>query len=168
MTLKQMNEKAKELNMYGYDTAEAVFRHGMNSLISSQQALNADRANPIKYQIDRIVNDLHDIVIAENILREWYGIQFADIGTHKAIGGLGIQIYNGIDELSKALDREPKETDDWGLKKTFSYDWCEFTQLAEWNSTEYRKAFYGSPKNYSTTYEKVYGKVNDSQELVKS
>lgn len=158
MTLKQMNEKAKELNMQGYDTAEAVFRHGMNSLLSSKEALKADRANPIKYQIDRIINDLHDIRIAENILREWYGIQFADIGTHKSIEGLGTQVYCGIDEVANALGREPKETNDWYLKKSFSYDWCEFVQHAEQNSTEYRKAFSGNPRNYSTTYEKAYGK----------
>lgn len=155
MTLKQMNEKAKEL---GYKSAEEVFRHGMNSLLSSNEALKADRENPIKYQIDRIVNDLHDISIAENILREWYGIQFADIGTHKGLEGLGAQIFCGIDEVSNALGKEPKETDEWQLKKSFSYDWCEFTQLAERNSTEYKKAFSGNPKNYSTTYNKAYEK----------
>ena len=161
MTLKQMNEKAKELNMYGYDNAEAVFRHGLHSLLSSKEALKADRANPIKYQMDRILNDLHDIVIAENILRKWYGIMFCDIGTHKGTPGLGAQVYCGIDELAKALDREPQETNNWQLKKSFSYDWCQITQLAERNSTEYRKAFDGNPGHYSTTYEKVYGKEQE-------
>lgn len=50
MTLKQMNEQAKELNMAGYETAEAIFRHGLHSLMSSQESLKADRENPIKYQ----------------------------------------------------------------------------------------------------------------------
>jgi hypothetical protein len=152
-----MNEMAKELNMYGYDSAEAVFRHGLNSLKSSQASLKADRANPLKYQIDRIVNDMHDIRIAENVLREWFGIRFCEVGTHKAMDGLGIQIHCGIDEVANALDRNPEEKDEWGLKKSFSYDWCDFTQLAERNSTEYLKAFAGNPSNYSTTYEKVYG-----------
>lgn len=162
MTLKEMNEKARELNMYGYDTAEAVFRHGLNSLMSSKEALKADRANPIKYQIDRIINDLHDIGIAENILREWYGIKFTDVGTHNAIDGLGVQVFCGIDEVANALGREPKETNEWGLRKSFSYDWCEFKQFAERNSTEYRKAFNGNQRNYSITYEKVYGEAEDA------
>lgn len=157
MTLKEMNAKAKETNICGYTTAEAVFRHGLGSLISAHQALKANSENPIKYHIDRIINDLHDIVIAENILREWYGIMFANVYTHGS-RGIGIQVYEGIDELAKVLDREPKETDEFQLKKTFSYDWCEFVQLAERNSREYRKAFSGNPKNYSTTYEKAYGK----------
>ena len=157
MTLKKMNEMAKELNMNGYDTAESIFRHGLHCLQSSKESLKADRENPLKYQIDRIVNDLHDIQIAENILREWYGIRFCDIGTHKSMDGLGAQIYNGIDEVAQALNKEPKETNDWRLEKSFEYDWCRFIQLAETNSTEYRKAFDGNPAQYSTTYEKVYG-----------
>lgn len=157
LTLKQMNEMAKELGMYGYDDAEAIFRHGLHCLQSSRESLRADRENPLKFQIDRIVNDLHDIGIAENILREWYGIRFADIGTHKSLGSNGLLVYNGIEEVAKALGKEPVETNEWQLKKSFTYDWCEFTQLAERNSTEYKKAFDGSPKNYSTTYEKAYG-----------
>lgn len=154
MTLKEMNRRAKDLGAYD---AESVFRHGMNSILSSQASLKADRENPLKYQIDRIVNDLHDIRIAENILREWYGIQMCDVGTHRSLGGLGVQLYCGIDEVAKALDREPKETNDFQLRKSFSYDWCDFIQLAERNSTEYLKAFSGNPKNYSTTYERAYG-----------
>lgn len=161
MTLKRMNELAKELDIYGYDTAESVFRHGLNSLMSSKESLKADRENPIKYQVDRIINDLHDINIAENILREWFGIRFSEIGTHNGLNGIGAQVYNGVDELANALEIEPKEKNDWGLKKEFSYDWCEFTQLAERNSTEYRKAFDGNPSQYSTTYERTYG--NDSK-----
>lgn len=163
MTLKEMNEKAKALGMYGYDTAEAVFRHGLNSLMSSQQALKADRKNPLKYQIDRIINDLHDIVIAENILREWFGIRFCDVRTHGGETGTSIQVYCGIDEVAKALGKGVKEEDKMfcGLEKSFSYDWVSFTQLAERNSKEYRKAFDGNPKNYSTTYEEVYGGEED-------
>ena len=157
LTLKQMNEMAKELNICGYDDAEAVFRHGLNSLKSSQASLKADRANPLKYQIDRIINDMHDIRIAENVLREWFGIIFCEIGTHKSLDGLGMQTWCGIDEVAKALNCEPKETNEWGMKKSFSYDWCTIEQLAERNSPEYLKAFDGNPKNYSTTYEKVYG-----------
>ena len=157
MTLKEMNKRVQELNMYGYKSAEDVFRHGLHCLESAQESLHADRENPIKYQIDRIVNDLHDIGIAENILREWYGIRFCDIGTHKSLNCCGAQIYNGIDEIAQALSVELKEVDDWGLKKTFNYDWVQFTQLAERNSPCYRKAFDGNPKQYSTTYEKAYG-----------
>lgn len=157
LTLKQMNEIAKELGMYGYYDAESIFRHGLHCLQSSQESLRADRENPMKYQLDRIVNDLHDIGIAENILREWYGIRFCDIGTHKSLGRNGLLVYNGIDEIARALGKEPVETNEWQLKKSFEYDWCDFSQLAERNSTEYKKAFEGNPKNYSTTYEKVYG-----------
>lgn len=157
MTLKQMNEQAKELNMAGYETAEAIFRHGLQSLMSSQESLKADRENPIKYQMDRIINDLHDIGIAENILREWYGIMFCDIGTHRSQNGYGAQVYCGIEELAKAVGKTTKETNEWQLRKDFTYDWCNIGQLAERNSTEYRKAFDANPKNFSTTYERVYG-----------
>ena len=157
LTLKQMNEQAKQLNMYGYETAEQIFRHGLHSLMSSQESLKADRENPIRYQMDRIINDLHDIGIAENILREWYGIRFCGICTHMGNTGLEAQVYNGIDELANALGKDTKETDEWGLRKSFQYDWCNIVQLAERNSTEYRKAFDGNPKQYSTTYEKAYG-----------
>ena len=157
ITLKQMNEQAKELGLQGYEDAESVFRHGLHCLMSSQEALKADRENPLKYQIDRIVNDLHDITIAENILREWWGIRFCDIGTHKSMQNCGLQLYNGIDEVAEALGKEPKETNDWRLEKSFSYNWCNINQLAETNSTEYRKAFSGNPSQYSTTYERAYG-----------
>lgn len=156
-----MNEMTKELHMSGYNTAEDVFRHGLHCLESSRQSLQADRDNPIKYQMNRIVNDMHDIQIAENILREWYGIQFADISTHRGIDGLRAHVWCGIEELAKALGTTPKEVKDWDLKKTFSYDWCEITQLAERHSTGYKKAFDGNPKDYSTTYEKAYGENHD-------
>lgn len=160
MTLKEMNKQAKELGLCGYDTAESIFRHGLHSLLSSKEALKADRENPLKYQIDRIINDLHDIQIAENILREWYGIEFCDTSTHKGCAnGLGVHVFRGIDELAQALGVEPKITDEYDLTKTFRYDWCDFYQLAERHSTNYLKAFSGNTSHYSTTYEKAYGKA---------
>lgn len=161
MTLKEMNRLTKELNMTGYNNAADVFRHGLHCLTSNAESLKADRQNPIKYQIDRIINDLHDISIAENILREWYGIRFCDIGTHKRLDGLGAQLYNGIDEVAQALGIETKITNEFRQAKEFRYDWCNFIQLAETNSTYYKKAFDGNPKQYSTTYEKVY-KTNEA------
>lgn len=161
LTLKQMDEMTKELNMNGYKSAEDVFRHGLHCLKCSQYSLKCDRENPLKYQICRIINDLHDIQIAENILREWYGIRFCDIGTHRGIDGLEMQVYNGIDEIANAMGKTPVETNEWRLAKSFNYDWCKIIQLAETNSTEYRKAFDGNPNQYSTTYEKAYGKKDE-------
>lgn len=165
LTLKQMNEMAKNLGLFDYTDAESVFRHGLHCLQSSEAAIKADRENPIKYQMNRIINDLHDIQIAENILREWYGIQFCNIGTHRGESGMEAQLYNGIDELSRAMGKEPEETNDWQLRKSFDYDWCKIVQLAERNSTNYKKAFDGNPKNYSTTYEKAYGVKRPEDEI---
>jgi len=156
MTLKKMREIAAE---NGY-TAEYIFNQGLNCLLSANESLKADRANPLKYQIDRITHDMHDIHIAENILREWYGIKFVAIDAEGGTDGTGkIHIYHGIDEVAKALDREAIEDNNFGTReKRFKYDWIEFLQLAERYTGEYRKAFDNPDYNhYSTTYEKVYG-----------
>lgn len=149
LTLKQMNEIASKYAM----TATDMFNHGLHSILSYRESLKAE--NPIKYQIDRIIHDLNDIQIAENILREWYGIEFCDISKHQYGKEGKMQIYCGIDELSQALGVEPKEKNEWSLAKEFDYSCTYFVQLAERNSTNYRKAFEGYG-HYSTDHEKAY------------
>ena len=151
LTLKRMNEIASEYGM----TATEMFNHGLHYMLASKEGLKADRENPIKYQIDRIIHNLGDIQIAENILREWYGIEFCDISKHQYGKEGKLQVHCGIDELSQALGVEPKEKNEWSLAKEFDYSCTYFVQLAERNSTNYLKAFEGHG-HYSTNHEKAY------------
>lgn len=83
----------------------------------------------IKEQIDRIVNDLDDIQIAMNVLREHYGIEIVmvqKLGTDNSV-----HFRKGIDKAAKAVSRQATEVDRGFTpltRKIFKYDWCEFMQ----------------------------------------
>lgn len=156
MTRKEMEAKASEIG----ESVEYIFNHGLQSLESAKHALSQDRDNPVKYQVDRIIRNMNDIKIAENILREWYGIQFCSIDAHDLPDA--IHIYCGIDEIAKCLDKDAKETNELSLKRSFMYNDVRFMQLADTANVCYKPAFaaHGLAR-YSTTYDQVYDETGE-------
>ena len=92
----------------------------------------ADKKKDIRYQIDRITRDLHDIQIAINILRENGGITISEF--HNVETVKKVVLTKGIDRAAEAMSKPIKETD----HKEFGYDWIDFEQ---------------SPKVVKTVYE---------------
>lgn len=91
-----------------------------------------DKKKDIRYQIDRITRDLHDIQIAINILRENCGITISEV--HNVETVKTVVLTKGIDRAAEAMSKPVTETD----HKEFSFDWIEFEQ---------------SPKVVKTVYE---------------
>lgn len=138
-------------------TVDDVFMEGLTHLLCDKHNIERISANPIQYYTEQIIDSMTEISQAFNVLRSKYGIQFCDVSVRDS-ESRKLQVYCGIDELSKALgcvaDTEDQEFS--GLTKQFSYEYCNFIQLAERNSTEFQKAFSGPSRYYYTTYDRVY------------
>lgn len=89
----------------------------------------ADDNKSIREQLNRIVNDLDDIQIAMNVLREHYGIEInmvQKLGTENSV-----YFKKGIDKAAKAVSRQAIEKDRGFIpltRKEFRYEWCDFVQ----------------------------------------
>ena len=89
----------------------------------------ADDNKGIKEQINRIVNDLDDIQIAINVLREHYDLNIDII--HKIGTDNTICFKKGIETAARAVSRQTIEKDRGFTpltRKEFRYQWCDFVQ----------------------------------------
>lgn len=99
----------------------------------------------MKEQINRIIKALKEIGEAESILAHEYGIKIVEnYHTPNGKNKGSIQIYCGIDDVAKAIGKEPKEERTWCSSvphKKFSYKGVEILQRAHEGEFYYKKAW---------------------------
>lgn len=96
----------------------------------------ADHEKQLRQYVDRLTYTLDELQIAMNILRTHYGVEFCNVSID-CRNRHQVQLACGVDELAAVLGRKAVINDHWNLTKEFRYDWTEFVQLAEKNSTNF-------------------------------